>query len=162
MPNWCEGKLKVRGEKEDIKRFLLEGLEPLNSTEHIAKLLGKEVPEVSVEIEEDEYDMTLTTKEGFYIKGSRRNFIDSQSITWYFEEGSGILVLDNYRSAWCIDTEALRVLSDEYKLDMKIYAFEKGMEYNLDFEVHKGNIIKCDEITFSDYRWECIDPELGG
>lgn len=28
MPNWCEGTLKVRGTKENVKRFVLEGLPP--------------------------------------------------------------------------------------------------------------------------------------
>lgn len=30
MPNWCEGTLKVRGTKENIKRFVLEGLHPVD------------------------------------------------------------------------------------------------------------------------------------
>ena len=25
MPNWCEGKLKIRGKKENILRFIKEG-----------------------------------------------------------------------------------------------------------------------------------------
>lgn len=25
MPNWCKGKLKIRGKIEDIKRFIEEG-----------------------------------------------------------------------------------------------------------------------------------------
>ena len=29
MPNWIRGDLKVRGTKENIKKFLLEGLEPI-------------------------------------------------------------------------------------------------------------------------------------
>ena len=26
MPNWCEGKLKIRGKLDDIKKFLNEGV----------------------------------------------------------------------------------------------------------------------------------------
>lgn len=29
MPNWCEGTLKVRGTKENVKKFVLEGLHPV-------------------------------------------------------------------------------------------------------------------------------------
>lgn len=29
MPNWCEGNLKVRGTKENLTRFILEGLHPV-------------------------------------------------------------------------------------------------------------------------------------
>ena len=28
MPNWCEGSLKVRGTKENITKFIIEGLHP--------------------------------------------------------------------------------------------------------------------------------------
>lgn len=30
MPNWCEGTLKIRGKQKDVKRFVLEGLRPVD------------------------------------------------------------------------------------------------------------------------------------
>ena len=30
MPNWIEGTMKLRGKRQDIRRFFLEGLEPSN------------------------------------------------------------------------------------------------------------------------------------
>ena len=35
-------------------------------------------------------------------------------------------------------------------------------EFNIDFEVHKGKVIKNNEIKFDDYVWECTNPEIGG
>ena len=32
MPNWCEGVLKIRGEKNKLLEFLTKGLSPLSST----------------------------------------------------------------------------------------------------------------------------------
>lgn len=161
MPNWCVGTLKVRGDKENIKNFLLGALAPLNSTSAIASLLGgKEVPEHTVIVEEDDWEMTLKTEEGFHVKGSRRNFIESKEISWYLEDN--VLIIYDYRAAWGIDTPALIKLSSEYGVDLKIYAFERGMEFNLDIEIHKGEIVKNNEIKFNDYKWECICPELGG
>lgn len=165
MPNWCVGTLKVRGEKEDIKRFLTDGLKPIVPV--IASILAHmkgeetEVKEPSVEIEEDEYSITLTLPkeaDGFHVKGTYRNFIESREIEWYYDE---ILKLD-YRGAWSIDTAALTEISKEYNLDFRIYAFERGMEFNVEFEVSKGNVINNHEIKFDDYEWECICPELGG
>lgn len=49
-----------------------------------------------------------------------------------------------------------------YDIDIKIYAFEAGMEFNQDIEIIKGKIIKDDEIKFENYQWECIEPNLGG
>lgn len=41
MPNWCEGSLKVRGTKENMTKFILEGLHPVG-------FLGEEHPKLSV------------------------------------------------------------------------------------------------------------------
>ena len=30
MPNWCEGTVKVRGIRADLKRFVLEALKPIS------------------------------------------------------------------------------------------------------------------------------------
>lgn len=58
--------------------------------------------------------------------------------------------------------DALTEISKKYNLDFKIYAYERGMQFNIDFEVHKGEVIKCNEIQFDDYIWECTNPNIGG
>ncbi len=68
----------------------------------------------------------------------------------------------DFESAWNIDTDYLRIISNLYDIDFKIYAFEGGMQFNKDIEIIKGKIIKDEEIRFNNYIWECIDPELGG
>ena len=68
----------------------------------------------------------------------------------------------DFESAWNIDTDCLRIISNLYDIDFKIYAFEGGMQFNKDIEIIKGKIIKDEEIRFNNYIWECIDPELGG
>lgn len=30
MPNWCAGTLRVRGTKENLTKFVLEGLQPID------------------------------------------------------------------------------------------------------------------------------------
>lgn len=42
MPNWCEGSLKVRGTKENMTKFILEGLHPVG-------FLGEEHSKLSFE-----------------------------------------------------------------------------------------------------------------
>ncbi|MCK1996826.1 hypothetical protein MPH47_06220 [Psychrobacillus psychrodurans] len=156
MPNWCVGVLKVRGTKEEVKKFLLEGLSPLGGG-----LFGDEP--VEAEIQEDEWELNIRAKHGFHIEGSRRNFIEN-NIDFYFDTDSDIKVctISGYKAAWGLDTGALVDLSTKYQVDLKIYAFERGMEYNHDFEVRKGVIEKNFEIKFDDYEWECIDPTIGG
>lgn len=53
-------------------------------------------------------------------------------------------------------------ISKKYNIDLKIYAFERGMEFNLDIEVSKGKVIKSEVIKFDNYMWDCIDPLSGG
>jgi len=38
MPNWCEGELKIRGKKNDIIRFMEEGIQPMTP---LSEGLGK-------------------------------------------------------------------------------------------------------------------------
>ena len=51
---------------------------------------------------------------------------------------------------------------DTMSVDMKLYAFEKGMGFNQDILIVKGEIINNLTINFEDYNWECICPTVGG
>lgn len=160
MPNWCVGSLKIRGEKEKIKRFLLEGLKPLQPMLVQALVPNVKAPEVKVL--EDEWSMTVesTGNYGFHVTGTHRNFIESSSIEWEFDRN--VLIIEDYKAAWGIDAKPLADLSEKFQLDFRIYAFEKGMEFNQEIEIHKGTIIKNNEITFDNYDWECVNPTVGG
>lgn len=156
MPNWCTGDLKIRGKKEDLVKFLKECLV---STGYFG------ISNEEVAIEEQKYMTTFSLKNSkFHIKGTRRSFIDSECIEiWWDNNGEEeIIILEDYETAWALDTEALTKLSKEYNIDFKIFAFERGMEFNLDYEVVKGEVVKNKEITFDNYRWECISPMIGG
>ena len=164
MPNWCKGNLKVRGKKENIIKFLEEGTSLLDGF--------WEPKEINPKIEVNDCDeieiKNLDEAKGInclYIKGTRRNFIDPVENEIYVydeDEGKQIICLKNFKAAWGIDAEALRVISKRYDIDFKIYAFEAGMEFNQDIEIMKGKIIKDEEIKFEDYVWECIEPYVGG
>lgn len=164
MPNWCKGNLKIRGKKENIIRFLKEGTSLLDGF--------WEPKEIEPEIEINDYDeieiKNINKEKGIYclyIKGTRRNFIDPIENEIYIhdtDEEEQIICLKNFKAAWGIDADALKVISKRYGIDIKIYAFEAGMEFNQDIEIVKGKIIKDEEIKFKNYVWECVEPNLGG
>ena len=164
MPNWCKGNLKIRGRKENIIKFLEEGTSLLDGLWE-----PKEIkPEIEIndcdEIEIKNLDK-LKGIDHLYIKGTHRNFIvpvENEIYIYDIDEKEQIICLENFKAAWGIDADALRVISDRYDIDIKIYAFEAGMEFNQDIEIIKGKIIKDDEIKFENYQWECIEPNLGG
>ena len=130
MPNWCEGTLKVRGTKENVKRFVLEGLHPVD-------LFGDAKSELTV----NEFgDIYLSEYE------------DDERLTAVFDS----------KFAWGINADELLRTCKKYHVDMKIHAFEQGMEFNQVIEIIDGEVIHDYEIHFTDYQWECVCPKLGG
>lgn len=150
MPNWCEGTLKVRGTKENLKKFVLEGLQPVT-------WLG----DFKEQLEIGKYGR-ITIPEQTYIKNTRRGFVSEETTIYLDELEEKDVILLNTRFAWGINAEELLETAKEFSVDMKIYAFEMGQEFNQDIEIVDGKIIKNDEITFDDYDWECICPRIGG
>lgn len=47
-------------------------------------------------------------------------------------------------------------------MDIRLYGFERGMEFNQEVIIENGEIVKDEEIKFDDYDWECVMPHLGG
>ena len=154
MPNWICGDLKVRGTKENIKKFLIEGLISTGS---------KIRPEI---IRDDTWKFSIRSNtDFFYIKDTRRSFIEKEEIHTYindWEDDEERVIVLEYKSAWGIDVVGLVNLSKEFNIDFKILGFELGMEFNQDVEIIKCEVIKNEEITFDDYEWECIRPHIGG
>lgn len=145
MANWCVGILKIRGKWSDIEKFINNELE--KSKEYLPY----------------NYD-----PDGFFIdfEGSMsfnftRGFVSK--INWYvdFSKQKQILAMKSH-FAWDVDTSALEQMSQSYNIDFKIFAFEKGMEFNRNIEVVNGYAITTDVIKFEDYAWDCIDPTIGG
>lgn len=164
MSNWCRGNLKVKGKKENIIRFLKEGTFLLQGfwepKEVIPEIIINDYNEIEIKNIDKEKQIDC-----LYIKGTRRHFIDpieNEIFIYDVNEEESIICLENFKSAWTIDTNDLSEISKKYNIDFKIYAFECGMEFNLDIEIIKGKIIKDEEIQFKNYQWECIEPNLGG
>ena len=151
MPNWSEGCLKVRGKAADVKKFILEGLKPVD-------FFGTELPKLELsDIEEVESDKNC------WIEGTNRGFVENLLVDFSFveDEETFTAVLDT-KFAWAADAEELLALCKKYSVDMKLYAFEKGNEFNQDILIVGGQILRDNRIEFEDYNWECICPTLGG
>lgn len=151
MPNWCEGSLKVRGTKENITKFILEGLHPVN-------VIGDLKEKLSL----NEYG-DVQSKETCWIENTRRGFVEGVDIylSEFEDEGTCIAVFES-KFAWRIDAKQLLQTCVKYHVDMKIHAFEMGMEFNQVIEIVDNKIVKDEELHFEDYQWDCICPEVGG
>lgn len=68
----------------------------------------------------------------------------------------------HFRSAWDVDSEVLVNLAVKSGVDIKLYAYERGGEFNRDIQIIGGKVVKDETITFDDYVWECQCPLIGG
>lgn len=149
MPNWVEGTLKVRGEKEHLKAFVLNGLKPVD-------IFGAEKTPLVL----NEYG-DLNYKGACWIEGTSRGFVENLDVHLSDIEYGGIIHLDA-KFAWCINTVELQNACKKYGVDMRIYGFELGMEFNQEIEIIDGEITMDNAIKFDDYSWECPCPNIGG
>jgi hypothetical protein len=149
MPNWCKGTLKVRGEKSNLEKFVFEGLQPVG-------FFG----EAKEPLKEDEWG-NVYTKGTCWIEGTHRGFVEGLDLDLSDIEYGGVIHLDA-KFAWGVDVEGLQKLCQKYNVDIRMYAFERGMHFNQEVEIINGEITMDNEITFDDYDWECPCPCLGG
>lgn len=151
MANWSEGCLKVRGKAANVKKFILEGLKPVD-------LLGNTLSKLELsDIGEVESDKDC------WIEGTDRGFVENLCVDFAFvEDDETLTALLDTKFACGADAEELLTLCKKYSIDMKLYAFEKGMEFNQDILIVDGEIINNLTIKFEDYNWECLCPTVGG
>ena len=161
MPNWIKGTFKVRGKREDIKRFLDNELEvPGGYFSDKNKDISNFVNDYS---EEDYIEYNITDE--IYLKDTRRAFIQEGLYGMYEEYGTICL---NIKQAWSFysesrDIEILREKSREYNVDFKLYGFESGMEFCQEVIItKKGEINFANTIQYEDWAWDCPFPMMGG
>lgn len=167
MPNWCEGKLKVRGKKENIMKWLTECVavwEPdveRGRPLYDALIYRKDVNGVSFTC--DDVEIHVSVKRAAHIAGTRRNFVEKYENDFLLgaEDGKDIIILP-VEAAWALESEPYEEMSKKYGLDFRFYGYERGMEFNQEIEVVDGEITIDREIQYDDYYWECPDPMLGG
>ena len=161
MPNWVEGKLKIRGDKKDMATFFKE---EMREVEYQNVPITNSV-KIDIDKDGDFVVEKIDFTHRFKLKNAR-HYITESSIDSFYSccksvNGKDVLVV-GFEAAWLIDAEYFAEMSKKYDIDFKIYAFEQGKEFNQNLEVVKGKIIKDEVIEFDDYVWECIDPTIGG
>lgn len=164
MANWVEGTFRARGSKDNIKRFIMEGL-------NAASYLGKEKIKKELYYEDDdslEFRIERTDidedVETLHIAGTNRNFLEIQGhIESYKNEKGDFYIAESFRCAWSIDTDDIVEIAKKYEIDIRVNGYERGMEFEKLLEVSRNGTVKCESfIQYADYVWECPSPLLGG
>lgn len=166
MPNWCAGRLRIKGKRSDIFKFLTEGVNKYKY-EHINKEWRYHpIPKDQVyKFDSDYIDYKVNE---IYVEGTTRGFIAEDICSVYIptaKNDADVVTYVDYKQAWSVDAEELRALSEKYNLAFRLLAAEAGMGFWVNLEVDHGKIIK-DEVqgdfNYSKYIWECPIPDFGG
>lgn len=131
MPNWVEGKLKIRGKLEDIKRWVEECLH-CYTTNWLGDGAHTELVEGAVRFEHDpdSEEMYLYVDKSAHIEGTRRNFVEKGEYVDFCEEGKKSILVVNMKAAWNIEEQPYIEMSKKYNLDFRVYGYEMGMDNN--------------------------------
>lgn len=163
MPNWCEGYLKIRGKKKDLINFIENEIVLIKQESIVSE------PElVDIKMQDDGIDCSFkynkSCKEFLYLKNTRRFFVESEEISFYYEDEDEICYLTlNIKQAWGIDIQILLVEhSKKYSVDFNIFASECGMEFEQYITVVGGKLLRNEEKEYQDFLFEAINPDLGG
>lgn len=161
MPNWIEGTMKLRGKREDIKRFLDNEIEA-------SSWFGEQnALEEQVKCDSDGSYFEYTFKNEPHIKGTRRAFITDDYLYMDKDEGT---VSVNIKQAWSFsvteDDRELDLWKDnahKYNIDIKLFGIESGIEFCQEVIALKDSdgVIK-NVIQYEDWMWDCPFPEMGG
>lgn len=165
MPNWCEGYLKIRGKKKDLKNFIENEIKLLK-----LKSIILEPEYVDIKMIDDLGECSFNYKKSFreylHVKNTRRFFVESEEISFYYDEEDEDAICHItlwIKQAWAIDIQELLVEhSKKYHVDFNIYASESGMEFEQYITVINGELVKNEEREYTDFQFEAINPSLGG
>jgi len=145
MANWCEGTLKLRGRPEIIAQLCNECFVGVRATIY------------------NNDDLEITSSDWCRVVGNGCAFIMECNVGLSFSEGeTEISMALPLKEAYNINSVFWAELSKKYGLVIRIHAFEKGMEFERELEVHKGHYYTDKKIEYADYVWESPMPLLGG
>lgn len=162
MPNWCEGYLKIRGKKEDIVNFIENEIRLIKLNSIISEPEYNEIKMID-DLGECSFNYKKSFSKYLHLKNSRRFFVESEEISFYYFEDEVCYLTLEVKQAWGIDVQELLVEhSKNYHIDFNIYASESGMEFEQYITVINGELVKNEEKEYNDFQFEAINPSLGG
>ena len=167
MPNWCEGNIRLRGTGAAIREFLKNELTVVGYANGLTGVVSEQQPDIT----DDGYQIILSCPENtkkwswlsFYIKDTRRNFIDGETIELYLDDDEKETVcIDDIKAAWGFAPEPYVEKARKYGLDIKIVGYEQGAQVKQIIEIVGGELASFQESEFENWYWECEMPNMGG
>lgn len=176
MPNWAEGNIRIRGKRENIIRYIQENFIAIYELEYDK---WEERP-VHLQVDAGGWELIIAKDEDtnscVWFKNSRRMFIDydrsssgkEHTISGEFSDDEKhtkddqVLFLDNFKGAWGIDEEYFKKAAVDYKVDIRLFVWERGMEWSSISTFYRDGHVEENSQTYSDWMWESALPDYGG
>ena len=166
MPNWCVGNLRLRGKLDDVKRFLKNEIMAVDGDTTIPAIFDCPYDE----------EFVITKPEGkrvspwFYIKDTKRNFVDDVSIDGCIYQDDDkedyIAIIDNFTCAWGMDPEPYLEKAKCYGISIKMFGWECGMMFEQLIEIsNTGELLRNECKSYStcgEWMWNSGNPNFGG
>ena len=162
MANWCEGNVRFRGTKENIKNFL---------DNEIVYMTGgfDDLKEEKPEQVGNEYEYILIlpyARSSFYIRNTKRNFFFTDRLEFCWpdcEDNEEIIVcIDKFNAAWEFSESGWLEHAKNYGIDIRLFGCERGMEFSQVMTITRDGTVSNNKVKYTNYQWECPFPNLGG
>lgn len=178
MPNWIEGSIKVRGPRENVKKFFTEGIHiyqnrPVKPGDKYFD--GSEIPKnvktAYLPIPKEEWMHTTEYDNGdidiyffgenerwAHVEGSKRAFITDE--IYIHKEKDLYIGVSQVHQAWGFETDDWIEISKKYHVDIRLWGLEGGMQFGQEIEIHDGNVIIDKDMVYD--TWTMPLPWIGG
>lgn len=146
MPNWCQNRFYVEGDKSDLEKFYSD-----NSEGKFNLLYSYAVPEMENTVENPDYDWYTWRLNNWGVKWE----LDSEV---FYDIVSDNVIEYTFDSPWGPPIPYVEALSEKYPhLKFKLEYCEMGMQFAGTFEIVANVIVRNDEYSseqaegFGDY-----------
>lgn len=161
MPNWCEGRMKIRGKFSNVVSCLQNSFEGLKHGDDYVMVEAPENIKIYSEyIDSGEFEIRFNKT--VYVKHSQRAFVSGSCDVCAQDKDSQTTAIIEIKQAWGIVAENYVEMSRDYNVDIRIQAFERGMEFYQDVIIEKGEIARDQTTKYQDWAWDCPVPDFGG
>lgn len=154
MPNWAKGVLKVRGSGRAIANYLEDVCAYVNED-------GENIDAV-VDVDTVTYKCSIKPSESnlsnyIYLCDTKQAFIDCKEVDVYlsdYRDNQYVVELPNFKQAWAVDVNNFIRLSKKHGVDIKIFGYERGLQFTQEIEILQGEIIKDERINIKNWAWD--------
>ena len=107
-----------------------------------------------------------------WFKNSSRQFIDferdgyTKSVEFSDDKSHAnidqVAFMDGFKGAWGIDDGCFRKAATEYKVDIRIFVWERGMQWSSVSTYFRDGHVEESSQTYADWLWDSALPNYGG